>query len=122
MICEYCGHDHKPDPFYCIARLTEKTEQAEAERDCAYTVIDCMQIRCAELRKQLAEMTGSENEMANRYGAAHLEMEIYKKRYEVLRCMNPDEFHKLGKASADRIEILQVFDVTTGEDVTEKYR
>jgi hypothetical protein len=27
-----------------------------------------------------------------------------------------------GKASADRIEILQVFDVTTGEDVTEKYR
>jgi hypothetical protein len=27
-----------------------------------------------------------------------------------------------GKASADRIEILQVFDVATGEDVTEKYR
>ena len=27
-----------------------------------------------------------------------------------------------GKASADRIEILQVFDVETGEDVTEKYR
>ena len=27
-----------------------------------------------------------------------------------------------GKASADRIDILQVFDVATGEDVTEKYR
>ena len=27
-----------------------------------------------------------------------------------------------GKASADRIEILQVYDVATGEDVTEKYR
>jgi len=27
-----------------------------------------------------------------------------------------------GKASADRIEILQVFDAKTGEDVTEKYR
>jgi len=27
-----------------------------------------------------------------------------------------------GKASADKIEILQVFDVKTGEDVTEKYR
>jgi hypothetical protein len=27
-----------------------------------------------------------------------------------------------GKASADKIEILQVFDVATGEDVTEKYR
>jgi hypothetical protein len=27
-----------------------------------------------------------------------------------------------GKASADRIEIIQVFDVATGEDVTEKYR
>lgn len=27
-----------------------------------------------------------------------------------------------GKASADMIEILQVFDVKTGEDVTEKYR
>lgn len=27
-----------------------------------------------------------------------------------------------GKASVDKIEILQVFDVATGEDVTEKYR
>ena len=27
-----------------------------------------------------------------------------------------------GKASADKIEILQVFDVKTGEDVTDKYR
>jgi hypothetical protein len=27
-----------------------------------------------------------------------------------------------GKASADRIEILQVYDVATGKDVTEKYR
>jgi hypothetical protein len=27
-----------------------------------------------------------------------------------------------GKASADKIEIIQVFDVKTGEDVTEKYR
>jgi hypothetical protein len=27
-----------------------------------------------------------------------------------------------GKASADMIEILQVFDVATGKDVTEKYR
>jgi hypothetical protein len=27
-----------------------------------------------------------------------------------------------GQASADRIEILQVYDVATGEDVTEKYR
>jgi len=27
-----------------------------------------------------------------------------------------------GKASADKIEILQVFDVATGEDVTDKYR
>ena len=27
-----------------------------------------------------------------------------------------------GKASADKIEILQVFDVKTGEDVTKKYK
>ena len=27
-----------------------------------------------------------------------------------------------GKASADKIEIIQVFDVSTGEDVTDKYR
>lgn len=27
-----------------------------------------------------------------------------------------------GKASADKIEILQIFDVKTGEDVTEKYK
>ena len=27
-----------------------------------------------------------------------------------------------GKASADKIEILQVFDTTTGEDVTDQYR
>jgi len=24
--CEYCGHDHAPDPFYCIARLQERIE------------------------------------------------------------------------------------------------
>ena len=22
--CEYCGHTHTPDPFFCIARLQEQ--------------------------------------------------------------------------------------------------
>ena len=28
MSCEYCNHDHAPDPFFCIARLQEDHEQA----------------------------------------------------------------------------------------------
>jgi hypothetical protein len=122
MICKYCYTEHPEDqvanPHYCISRLQEDLEKAETalkfahmekncayaetalefahmEKNCAYAVVKCMQKSCSDLRKQLAEMAGSENEMANRYGAAYLEMEIYKKRYEVLRCMNPMEFHKL---------------------------
>ena len=90
------GYDSSRD------RIREDLEKAETalkfahmEKNCAYAVVKCMQKSCSDLRKQLAEMAGSENEMANRYGAAYLEMEIYKKRYEVLRCMNPMEFHKL---------------------------
>lgn len=30
-MCEYCNHEHPPDPFYCIARLQEKAEALEAE-------------------------------------------------------------------------------------------
>ena len=31
--CEYCNHEHAPDPFYCIARLQEDHErEAKAVR------------------------------------------------------------------------------------------
>ena len=31
MSCEYCRREHKPDPFFCIARLQEDHEQAMEE-------------------------------------------------------------------------------------------
>jgi hypothetical protein len=29
--CEYCGHVHPVDPFYCIARLQDQLDQKDAE-------------------------------------------------------------------------------------------
>jgi len=33
VTCKNCGHNHKPDPDYCIARLQERIEMMERVRD-----------------------------------------------------------------------------------------
>lgn len=33
MNCEYCNHEHTPDPFFCIARLQEDHEAVVKEKD-----------------------------------------------------------------------------------------
>ena len=44
MNCEYCGYEHTPDPFYCIARLQEQNESLFTE-----------QLRLAEVNERQAE-------------------------------------------------------------------
>ena len=41
MNCEYCGHEHKPDPFVCIARLQEERDALRGERDRLNVAVEC---------------------------------------------------------------------------------
>jgi len=66
MTCHFCGHNHKSDPDYCIARLQEKVEMMERVRDTHLkfikeqgTVIESLQRKLRIIDRLLEELRRS---------------------------------------------------------------
>jgi len=55
MNCEYCGHDHAPDPFYCVAWLQDQITALTTDRDMAMSQLEDAEARVKRQEEELGK-------------------------------------------------------------------